>query len=84
MTWTQRYVENLEPEAKVRWEQENNLCLKIEPSGHIAYYCDIKRQKTHLGNHPLITLSVRRQRLWDRYRSGLRESFCSSKAEELR
>jgi hypothetical protein len=22
--------------------------------------------------------SVRRQRLWDRYRSGLRESFCSS------
>ena len=27
---------------------------------------------------------VRRQRLWGRYSTGLRECFCSSEAEELR
>lgn len=77
MAWTQRYVEGLKPEAKVRWEQENNLCLKIEPSGHIAYYCDIKRQKTHLGNHPLITLRQARKKkeaLYNDYYMGKLES----------
>ena len=30
------------------------------------------------GKYKRSPMSVRRQRLWDRYRSGLRESFCSS------
>ena len=87
MTWTQRYVENLEPEAKVRWEQENNLCLKIEPSGHIAYYCDIKRQKTHLGNHPLISLRQARKKkeaLYNDHYMGKLESTKKSFEEFVR
>ena len=62
MAWTQRQIENLKPRAKNYWKQENNLCVKVEPSGHIAYYCDLNRKKHHLGNHPLITLRQARKK----------------------
>jgi integrase len=62
MAWTQKKVEGLKADAKTRWLQENNLCIKVDPSGHIAYYCDLNRKKHHLGNHPLITLRQARKK----------------------
>ena len=62
MAWTQKKVEDLKAGAKTRWLQENNLCIKVDPSGHIAYYCDLDRKKHHLGNHPLITLRQARKK----------------------
>ena len=62
MARTQKKVEGLKAGAKTRWLQENNLCIKVDPSGHIAYYCDLDRKKHHLGNHPLITLRQARKK----------------------
>jgi hypothetical protein len=55
MAWTQKKVEGLKAGAKTRWLQENSLCIQVDPSGHIAYYCDLDRKKHHLGNRPLTT-----------------------------
>jgi hypothetical protein len=76
MAWTQKKVEGLKAGAKTRWLQENNLCIKVDPSGHIAYYCDLDRKKHHLGNHPLITLRQARKK-----KDLLYNDHCMGKAE---
>jgi len=56
MALTQATVDNLKPRDKVYWKKENNLCIKVQATGKIAYYCYINRNFSFLGHHPNLTL----------------------------
>ena len=56
MAWTQATIDNLKSRAKSYKKQEDNLVVKIQPSGHISYFAYIRRRYEFLGTHPELTL----------------------------
>jgi len=62
MAWTQRTIDSLKPKVKSYKNQENNLIVKVQPTGHITFYAYIKRQSRFLGNHPELTLRQARMK----------------------
>ena len=55
--WTQATVDNLKPyKGRSRFTQENNLAVKIEPTGRKSYYCFINRRHVFLGYCSDLTL----------------------------
>ena len=59
--WTQATVDNLKPyEGRSRFTQEDNLAVKIEPTGRKSYYCFINRRHEFLGYTSDLTLKQAR------------------------
>ena len=56
MAWTQATIDNLKSKNKPYKKSQDNLVVKVHPTGHIAYYAYIRRKDVHLGNHPDLTL----------------------------
>lgn len=56
MAWTQATIDNLKPRDKSYKKQEDNLVVKVQPSGHISYFAYIRRRYELLGTHPELTL----------------------------
>ena len=67
MAWNQSRIDRLVPRDKTYWIQEDNLEVKIQPTGHVAYYCYIRRKHVYLGTHPELTLRQAKKKKVDMY-----------------
>ena len=56
MAWTQATIDNLKPKDKSYKKQENNLVVKVQPTGYISYFAYIRRKYEPLGKHPELSL----------------------------
>ena len=56
MAWTQATIDNLKPKDKPYKQQENNLVVKVQPTGYISYFAYIRRKYEPLGKHPELSL----------------------------
>lgn len=85
MAWTQPFVNNLETRPKDYKVQEDNLIIRIKPSGYKGYYAYIGYglKAVHLGNHPELTLKeakIKKNELYhDKYMGKLEETNLSFK-----
>ena len=52
MAWTQATIDHLKPKDKSYKKQENNLVVKVQPTGYITYFAYIRRKYELLGKHP--------------------------------
>ena len=56
MAWTQATIDNLKPKDKPYKQQENNLVVKVQPTGYVSYFAYIRRKYEPLGKHPELSL----------------------------
>ena len=52
-SWTQATINgwSKKPPLKQSWKQQDNLAVKIQPTGHIQFYAIINGRKEKLGKH---------------------------------
>lgn len=62
MAWTQATIDNLKPKDESYKRQENNLVVKVQPTGHITYFAYIRRRYVLLGTHPELKLRQARMK----------------------
>ena len=78
MAWTQATIDHLKSKDKTYTRAENNLTLRVEPTGTITYYAYLNRKPYKLGRHPILSLKnakKKKDELYvDKYMGRLQES----------
>ena len=79
MAWTQATIDNLKPRDKSYKKQENNLVVKVQPTGYISYFAYIRRKYQPLGKHPELSLRQAKMK-----KEGLFHDMYMGKLEETK
>ena len=78
MAWTQATIDNLKSRDRTYLKSEDNLAVKVEPSGTVGYYAYLNRKYHYLGLHPTLTLRNAKKKkelmFVDKYMGKLEES----------